>query len=51
VSGTYGTPDSKNNTIDLCSDEEVGDIDKHPCCDIDFADNQMSEFLGNHSLF
>jgi hypothetical protein len=28
--GTYGTPDSKNNVIDLCSDEKSDDGDKHP---------------------
>jgi hypothetical protein len=30
--------------IDLCSDEKIGDGDKHPWCDIDFSDNLMFEF-------
>jgi hypothetical protein len=44
VSGTYGTPDSKNNAIDLYSDKKSGDGEQHPWCGIDFADDLMSEF-------
>jgi hypothetical protein len=44
VSGMYGTPDSKVNMIDLCSDGKIGDGNKHPWCDIDFAEDLVSEF-------
>jgi hypothetical protein len=30
--------------MDLCSDDEIGDGEKHPWRDIDFDDNLMSEF-------